>query len=190
MKKSTNQFLESKIQFNFGPTWEIIAFDKTKFYQRVSGLGVKGVDFLGIQDNKLFFIEVKNFTQHKPILTKDFNFEVFLEKIIIKFEDSERVIQIIHKHYTAKWWYNLVDSLPPYLHKFKNRNFVFWEKCYSIMNSSENKINFVLWMEHDFDTEILNSKLQVPISKYFNSKITLSNSNQYLLKDLTIIEPE
>ncbi len=169
------QFIESQIQFSFYDSWDVVAFDKTKFYKTISGLGVKGVDFLGIHNQQLYFIEVKNFNQYSSIIEKEFDFKAFRNNIIIKFEDSQRAIRLIHEHYARKWWYSSSQYLPKRILSLFAKDFLFWEQCYKILNNSTQNSRFILWIEHNFDTKTFSQQIVTPISLYFENSFSTMN---------------
>ena len=57
-----NTFIESGLTFSFSKRWKVLKYDKHRFYRYLSGSGFKGVDFIGVLDEKqLVLIEVKNY---------------------------------------------------------------------------------------------------------------------------------
>ena len=63
---------ESRLEFCFSDAWRVIKFDECPEYQRLaqeSGKqnlpGTKGVDFVGIWNEMLYFIEVKDFRTYR-----------------------------------------------------------------------------------------------------------------------------
>jgi len=139
--------IESKIDFNFNNNWKpIIQFDKHIDYKKlekigsfkdidkernlVSVRGPKAVDFLGILDNKLYFIEVKNFRNYR-IENKD------------KLENTGEnlMISVAHK---------VKDSLACIIGGSLNstNDKELWQKSLKIL-SDEKKIKVILWLEMD-----------------------------------------
>ena len=186
MNKQPSFFEESRILFEFGNSWDIVAFDKTKFYKTISGLGVKGVDFLGIYENRLYFIEVKNFTQYNEIDESTFDFKAFRTKIIIKFEDSQRAIRLIHRHYSRKWWHKIRKFLPTRFISWMDKDYFFWEKSYQIMQLGADHHIFILWIEHHFNEATMSKEIEIPLQKYFGHQFSWMNSTRSVIKDLKI----
>lgn len=57
------EFEESRLKFKFSDSWRILKLDKSEFYKGTvdkTSSGVKSVDFIGIHQETLYFIEVKN----------------------------------------------------------------------------------------------------------------------------------
>ncbi len=63
---------EGYLEFHFADDWNVIKFDEHPEYQKLAQTngsqqlpGIKGVDFVGILHNTLYFIEVKDFRGHR-----------------------------------------------------------------------------------------------------------------------------
>ena len=55
-------FEESDLVFHFNQDWVVRKYDEHRFYKTISGLGMKGVDFIGIfKAEQVVFIEIKNY---------------------------------------------------------------------------------------------------------------------------------
>ncbi len=55
-------FSESDICFRFGPEWVVYRYDTHRYYRSWNGVGLKGMDFIGILDEgTLVVMEVKTF---------------------------------------------------------------------------------------------------------------------------------
>ena len=97
-------FSESSLAFQFDPRWKIIRFDQHRFYRYLSGQGLKGADFLGVdwKNKDLLLLEVKNFdprdwSGESPTMQSVLEHpEEYAQKIIAKFTDSLRLCQIIY----------------------------------------------------------------------------------------------
>jgi len=152
-----SNFKESGLQFSFPKNWRVIKFDEHRFYKYVHGIGLKGVDFIGIKENgELLLIEVKNYADRFP---QDGLFPYaallenpipFAEQIAQKFEDSFQLIEVIHKYYLRKFWFRKVAMrLMPFL----PNNFVskydwgFWLKVYEQCANQTTEIDLVWWIE-------------------------------------------
>ena len=98
-------FNESNSIIRFHESNTVIKFDNHKFYKYLSGQGLKGVDFLVIDDDYgLFLIELKNFQDKATQPGKEYLSQNFYQKC----EDSLRLIEIIYKVYQRKWWVKLL----------------------------------------------------------------------------------
>ena len=63
------ELIESELKFIFDDSWtNIIKFDESKFFNEIKQIsGTKAVDFIGIRNKSLYFIEVKNERNDKQI---------------------------------------------------------------------------------------------------------------------------
>lgn len=73
----------------------MIKLDEHKYYKRLSGKGLKGVDFIATCPiNGLAMIELKNYTQGKPSIPAE------LDLIMIaKRKDTIRLIKIVNQYF-------------------------------------------------------------------------------------------
>ncbi|MEM1123114.1 MAG: hypothetical protein AAGJ18_21910 [Bacteroidota bacterium] len=143
-------FQESGLLFTFSEkTWDVLQYDTHKYYKILSGVGLKGVDFLGIyQKRQVVFWEVKHF--RSPI-SKDHKFELspdFEGQIVGKLVDSIRAIRVIHQYLERKWWYRAYQKFKGYFPSFliKNQDWYFWYRLHQLISSKE-QMQFVLWLE-------------------------------------------
>ncbi len=79
------QIQESNLTFNFDDSWKyVIKFDESIFYQKIMMKYLqesKAVDFVGIKNNSLYFIEVKHQENENTILNLDEKFNKIGQKI-------------------------------------------------------------------------------------------------------------
>ena len=61
-----NNFQESGINFCFHPNWIVFKYDEHQAHTKVANVikPTKAVDFLGIHNDRLYFVEVKNYRNH------------------------------------------------------------------------------------------------------------------------------
>ena len=145
---------ESDLVFDFDDAvWQIKKYDDHRYYKKFSGVGLKGVDFVGIYNQeKVVFIEVKNYRAKHP--TREEPFKVltetkeFINHIGDKLEDTFRATTAIHAYFRKKWWYRMYlawqSFLPQYW--FLHRDWLFWHQVYQLAKEKD-KIEFVLWLE-------------------------------------------
>ena len=148
------QLKESALLFDFEETnWIVKKYDDHRYYKPLSGAGLKGVDFIGIfQQKKVVFIEVKNFRAKHPTKKEPFSVlsetNQFITKIADKFEDTFIATTTIKAYLLKKWWYRLFlkfeTQLPTSL--FLNRDWYFWHMVHQLANDKR-KMEFVLWLE-------------------------------------------
>jgi len=154
-------FTESGLVFTFPKNWSVIKSDDHRFYNYVSGTGLKSVDFIALDGTKhMYLIEVKNYkdrfedngrTAMEPILA---NPKDFTKKIIQKFEDSLQLIRVIHKYYRRKFWFRRIQSFT--LQGLRKRtniptNWKYWLASHDILTGQEKSITFILFIELDDD---------------------------------------
>ena len=100
-KKSTknrNVFKEGRQIVKFGQHCKVIKLDNHRYYRYVSGRGFKGVDFLVMDANLIFLIELKDYRNGTHPSQNDIA-AIFYEKC----EDTLRLIEIIHKVLMRRW---------------------------------------------------------------------------------------
>lgn len=61
-----SNFQESGINFCFQPNWTVLKYDEHLAHKKVERFikPTKAVDFLGIHNDRLYFVEVKNYRNH------------------------------------------------------------------------------------------------------------------------------
>lgn len=115
---------------------------------------MKGVDFIALSpDEKLWLIEVKNY---RPRVSerdgKEYRAnrrppEVLADHIVIKFQDSQRLIRIVNTYLQKHWWRRLQIWWLGWRGKAKTTsNYWFWAEAKRRCDRRENVV-FVLWME-------------------------------------------
>ena len=101
-----NTYAESDLNFEFPEAWTVRQFDRTPAYRSVSGHGLKGVDFLALDDlGGVWLIEVKNFRRrdaHTRMLRRDP--EALARQVGTKFTDTRRLVRIMRRAMDRKWW--------------------------------------------------------------------------------------
>jgi len=186
-------FWESGLVFNFPTDWKVIKWDEHRFFGYVSGRGFKGVDFMGLREEELYLIEVKNYQDRRPengehpfdlvLSDPDFYGEIFLQK----FADSFALIAIIEKYYLRKrlfnWWSRqnyLGLSILARIPFFQKRDLIFWTRAAQIIRSHPERVQLMLWLEPGpkISSEKYNS-LKKKLDRYFKK-------NPILPKGVTI----
>lgn len=160
------QFYESDLLFQFGPSWLARKYDDHRFYSRLSGVGLKAVDFITVSpDNQLVFWEIKNFTRRKPELTHDPLQKLIEEKLTFigdmsqKVEDTFRAIGAIHQYYRRKWNFPLRQWSMSYM-KGARSDWYFWLKAHQLGAIPEN-CRFILLLETDEPDRLPNIHLEM-----------------------------
>jgi len=149
-------FQESELEFNFMDTsWKVLKYDEHRYYKILSGAGLKGIDFVGIyQNKKLVFFEIKNYRTHeahpkgKFIIFEDMDF--FVQGIKEKMEDTLMAIKVITKYLKRKFWYRAFLKLEQFIptRLIKNQDWYFWHRINNLRESNTSKV-IILWLEVD-----------------------------------------
>lgn len=180
-------FNESGLDFEFDDSWVVKKYDDHRFYKRLSGVGLKAVDFIGIwKEEILVLIEVKNYKiryqdlKQLPIQNILNDPDQLSIAIINKVEDSLSAIDAIHTAYCRKWWYRL---FLPFINLFKksSADWPFWTMVHNLIDK-EQEIWVVFWLESEFKQDALRKNLEITISKgldEFTDKVFVSNINQH-----------
>ena len=147
-------FEESDLTFNFSDNdWEIIRYDTHRYYKTLSGVGLKGVDFLGIyKKRQVVFFEVKHFRSPQFINATAYSIledsDTFTNRITGKLDDTINAIRVIIQYLERKLWYRFYlryDYLMPSFF-IKNKDWYFWHRLHQIVQQKE-LMTFVLWLE-------------------------------------------
>ncbi len=142
-------FIESDICFKFGADCFVKKFDDHKYYNILSGSGLKGVDFILINKvGKIHLIEVKNYKRRKQspvepdvsdIVASPFPLaQHFVEKI----NDSLRLIRVVNQYHKRKWWVKallLFENFFPSSFE-ENQDWYFWILIEKIINNNKNDL--------------------------------------------------
>ncbi len=149
-------FYESDLQFQFDTAhWVVKKYDDHRYYQGLSSVGLKAVDFIGLLDwETVVLIEVKNY-RNRPERER----ERILQKIAgkkpkvvqsftQKVRDTVRAIDIVGQYLQRKWLYR---RLKPYFFnrniwwRFAQRDWVFWTLASQAVERQQ--VVLVLWLE-------------------------------------------
>jgi len=108
----------------------VLAVDKHQYYKRVSGQGLKCVDFLALDEQfGLVMIELKNYNGH-PI-PSDLR-EIFAAKV----KDTKQLIRVINKYLGRQWYYKLLFKKLKW-HRICPSEWKYWEKCEQLINDGK-----------------------------------------------------
>ncbi len=148
-------FQESGMEFSFPSDWIVFKYDEHRFYQYLSGSGLKGVDFIAISKGNLYLIEVKNYTERfykedsHPMDLLISAPETYVDRYYRKFEDTFRLLDIIESYYHRKWWYR---NLFPYYKSWIGETAMlkketgFWSAAIDLLKNPA-EVKLVLWLE-------------------------------------------
>ena len=151
-------YSESNLVFQFPEHWAVRKYDGHRFYRRISGLGLKGVDFLLIDPTDgghLYLLEVKNFRTRTHeggvFVAKLKPATELVETVTTKYEHTLHALRIVHLYYRRKWWYRW---LLPLLKASTYLQFdaVFWTHAHRL-SVQEQQHTLVLWLETEEEQE-------------------------------------
>ncbi|MCO6491390.1 MAG: hypothetical protein J5I98_23435 [Phaeodactylibacter sp.] len=163
------EFIESGLHFRFDGEWAIKKYDAHRFYQGLSGSGLKGVDFLGIRGEELFLFEIKNFRRRREwqaenpleaILARP---EEFVETVACKVEDTLLAVDAIWQYYNRKWLFRRL--LPAFrLLPVTGNDWRFWARAYRLMQNPE-QVCVILWIETERPRPDLVNEIETKLRK-------------------------
>ncbi len=146
------QVSESHLIFDFEPNWKVRKYDDHPYYSRLSGAGLKAVDFITIYNNEhLVFWEIKNYRERKPNLRHDpllalkENTEGFLKDMAQKAKDTLTALRAIDGYYKRSWTYSFRKRMMHFYETYPSE-WYFWLKVYEL-SQRKNNLCFVLWLE-------------------------------------------
>lgn len=96
---------EGQQQVTFPSGWQCIKLDDHRYYKRISGKGIKCVDFLAIDPNwGLYLIELKNY----PKLAKIPSVKSSHSTLLNKKAGSIKLIRTVNAAFKRQWYYRVV----------------------------------------------------------------------------------
>lgn len=157
-------FEESGLHFNFDARWTVRKYDAHRFFQGFSGAGLKGVDFIALNEETLVLLEVKNYQRRQDWQTEN-PFDrisrvpkVFARHMAGKYLDTLRALRAIGTYYHRKWVFRL---LRPWLLRSSGArsDWSFWAKVDAHLQSGK-PIFAILWLETEQDQLAFRQALQ------------------------------
>lgn len=178
MPKQT--FVESGLSFEFPEDWKVLKYDSHRFYGYLSGSGLKGVDFIALNGEQLFLIEIKNYVeryykdgQHPMDALMD-NQEAYAFGFQRKFTDTIKLLEVIGQYYKRKWWFWIFQKSRYWfsLEKVIQTEAGFWTRAFELLQKKD-KVELILWLELSpkFDLEVHNQ-----LNTFFEKKLKESLS--------------
>ncbi len=146
-------FQEGDLSFSFAPShWAVKKYDDHPYFQGFSGVGLKGVDFIAIFENKkVLLIEVKNYqVKNEVIRAKEVanslgDPDKIAAAVAQKFEDTLAGIKAIHTYYQRKnkqTWQWLKRWQKP------DQEALFWQQVCDLV-VEKGAMTKVLWLAFD-----------------------------------------
>jgi len=137
------EFTESRLRFEFQEEeWDaLIKYDNEADYQKIkrSIPGTKAVDFVGISNENLYFIEVKNYRGHR-IESKP------------KVEELDTIIAQKVRDTLA----GIMGGVRNSTHKEKK-----WQKHLSHLSDKNKPVHIILWMEEEPPNRFISKRQKV-----------------------------
>jgi len=126
------EFEESRLKFTFDKNWKIFKLDENIDCKQIKKLdGTKDVDFLGILNDNIYFIEVKNFKNY--MLENQDKLKNYGNSLMI--EVGQKVKDSLACIVGAKR--NSITDKP------------LWNNILKIISDEQKSLNIVLWLEMD-----------------------------------------
>jgi hypothetical protein len=168
------EFEESHLKFNFADTWQIFQLDSSNFYRKRLSAQVeetKAVDFVGIHQQVLYFIEVKNFKGHR-IENKG------------RLEKSELSTEVAQK---------IRDSIACIIAANRTAETEKWQDYKDLLCHPENMLKVIVWLEQDLPKhDCQKARISNEIKKFkeklswLTSKVFVMNQKDHKLPDVTV----
>lgn len=99
------KWIEGNQHITFPDEWKVIKLDGHRYYKRISGLGIKAVDFIAIDpDWGLFFIELKDYPALADVPTHSSQHRMLQSKL----QGSIKLIKTVNKALGRQWYYRLI----------------------------------------------------------------------------------
>ena len=104
MSINKQTFNERGVEATFDEDWTVIKLDEHRYYRRISGRGISGVDFIAVhQEFGLALIELKNYEKGSMSIPENID-----DKMIDKKNDTIRLVHIIHKYYRRQAYFRIL----------------------------------------------------------------------------------
>jgi hypothetical protein len=161
-------FTEGQLTFYFNPAhWQVRKYDDHAYFQGFSGVGLKGVDFIGIYEERiLVLIEVKNYTwRATPFREKDVRQSLQVPEQIAaavrqKMEDTLaglHAIGIYYQRKQARSW--------RWLDRFRKPDTeqLFWEQATRLLE--QDRLQCLFWLETESEDAAFAEKISTQLAK-------------------------
>lgn len=166
---------ESGLRFAFGPDWAVQRYDAHRFYQGLSGVGLKGVDFIGLHQGRLYLIEVKNYRRRQAWQAASLFAAIaadpspFAAVVARKMTDTLRAISAIRTYYHRKW---LFRQAKPWLLRRPPRQseWAFWAQVCEIAQAPS-AVTAVLWLETEQPQAPIRQALQAELATALDGQL-------------------
>lgn len=98
-------WIEGQQYVQFPSSWQCIKLDEHRYYKRISGRGIKCVDYLAIDPNwGLYLIELKDYPQKAKVPFK----EEHQTTLLAKKAGSIKLIKTVNAALRRQWYYRLI----------------------------------------------------------------------------------
>lgn len=135
-------YTEGNQLISFPESWQILRLDQHRYYIRISGKGLKAVDFIAIDEQfGLVLIEIKDYST--AALPKEPDLKQIAEQ---KRTDSIKVIQIIYQALYRQWFFRWI-FLRFGWHRLCPEEWKIWAKAKECIDSGKHL--FLMDISHD-----------------------------------------
>lgn len=176
-------FTESDICFRFGPQWVVCRYDTHRYYRGWSGVGLKGVDFIGIlEEETLVVMEVKNF-RIRPAGNRGHTLDALLahpgkltEAFGNKIADTFTAIDAVRRYVQRRWWRRLALRWWHSRRSPRSSEAAFWARICALAENPD-KCIAVLWLE----SEALDSGFRTRIGNQLSEELADISRRVYVV---------
>lgn len=146
-------FQEGRLQFRFSRQWLVRKYDDHTFYRGLSGLGLKGVDFIALPpEGPLLLLEVKHYFNEHPQFRGPLDptalppVEELAAKLLQKGRDTHKAIVQIEAYLQRKF---LFRWLYPWLLRcrWSAGSWCFWAQVGHWNRVQEPPCELVIWLQ-------------------------------------------
>lgn len=180
-------FSESDIRFRFSDEWVVCRYDAHRYYRQWSGVGLKGVDFIGIlRDDSLVLMEVKNYSIRAggsrghtldAILARP---GILTEAFGHKIADTLTAIDAVRQYWQRRWWQRLAwrwyRKRPP-----RSSEPAFWARVCELAERPDTCVA-VLWIESAAFSPAIRQQLETQLAEELHdlaSNVHIADSNAH-----------
>lgn len=143
-------FEESRVKLEFDPAFSICKFDAHPYFRWLSGMGLKGVDFLLLTEEILILVEVKNFcinVEDTPSKNQHLDLDRLTSDLIKKRAGVQIVLETITRYYARNWVYRFVkkgfNRFPWFPYFFKE--WYFWTTADNLLKSGRSTYTAIVY---------------------------------------------
>lgn len=154
MAESCHHYEESGIAFYFPRSWNVIKYDTHRYFQAMSGAGMRGADFIWLDaSGVLTIMEVKHFRSFpaSPPSQTVTSPEHLTRAVAIKLEKTLAGLRIVNRYLSGKQsfrlsrWLSRTTGISGF---WWRQEWAIWSECFAACHQ-DGGLRFCLWYEED-----------------------------------------